>query len=167
MWANEALGISPYVLGGGGVYLTNIGGQVTKNTIIGNSGRYGGGVAIFDDTACTLDRNIIAFSKSPTPLVQACELYCNETFTFAGSENVFWPVGGGSASCNDCSGLALGSGNVVADPRLCDWQSGDTSIAADSPAARDGVAYAGAGEVRAGCLTAVERVTWGRLKARY
>jgi hypothetical protein len=166
IWSNQANGESWTTLSGGGIWISGVNSHVFRNTIVGSVASKGGAIAVRNNVPCIIDRNILAFSTSPTN--QACELWCDSPTGVVRTGNILWgepwyP----DPACGACESGFTEAGNAHADPRLCDWQSGDMSIASDSPAARDGVAYAGAGEVRAGCLTAVERVTWGRVKAMY
>jgi hypothetical protein len=161
IWSNQGKGTSTITHTGGGIFVSGVQTDVFRNTIVDNSGMWGGGIAVGKSTPVALERNIIAYSTGT-------ELNCIGPTQVVATDNVFWqdPYNPHPAD-GACREMVYTTGNVNLDPRLCDWQSGDTSIAADSPAAQDGVAYAGAGEVRAGCLTVVERVTWGRVKAMY
>jgi parallel beta-helix repeat protein len=148
---------------GTGIYCYEAMPTISNNTLSGNSAPYGGGIYCRSDIMmlqATIENNIIAFSiegegiycgSGGTPTVTCCDMYGNA---------------GGDALP---PGVIDGGGNLSADPLFCDPGNDEYTLALNSPCTQDnhplGV-LVGAWPV--GCEPiAVERATWGRMKAMY
>jgi len=160
---------------GCGIDLVRTQAWVHHNTIVGNDGdgahtRFvsGGGIAVYQSGSPTIEQNVIAFN-SPSAyygLRAGGGIWCDANTTPLIRNNFAWQNAGGDVVGN-CSTTWQSDGNVSDNPYFCDSAAGDFTVAPNS-----GVMTHPAGPLGAfpspGCgPVAVQRSTWGALKARY
>ena len=151
---------------GCGIDLVAVQASVHHNTIVENDGDgahtrvvEGGGIAVFQSGAPTIEQNVIAFNKA------GGGIWCDPHTSPLIRNNLAWENAGGNIS--ECSSGGPSDGNVIDNPYFCDSTAGDFTVASNS-----GVMTHPAGPLGAfstpGCgPVAVQHSTWGSLKARY
>lgn len=130
LWRNGAERKARTAESGGGLWLSEVVGTVSNNTIIENFGDgagTGGGISVRGEHVPTIERNIIAYSTS------GGGLYCGPGSHPVVLNNIEWSnhdvVGSGG-----CPNWVAVGGNLSADPLFCNMATGDFRPAANSPA---------------------------------
>jgi len=142
--------------GGGAIFCNSAAAIITGCTIVGNTGDTGaGGIGAHSNTP-TVRRCIIAFSTAGAA-TDDCDVDHCIIFGNAGGDR----VDGSSRE------------NLITDPLLCDWETWDLEVCADSPCvATDpenpwGVQIGAYGAGCGDCDSPVEKSSWGSIKAMY
>jgi hypothetical protein len=165
---NRATGPTP-ANGGAIVCWWNASATLVGCTIVRNEASHLGGALYCSDSTPTLTNCIIAFNESPqfvihcltddlpnsTPALVCCDLY--------GNANGDW-VG--------CIADQYGvDGNFSEEPLLCEMGGNDVTLCANSPCLPAGnscgVLIGASGMGCSACFTAIERSSWGAIKAMY
>ena len=157
---------------------------ITGCTFIGNIGTWGaaGGLECWSGatptiTNCTFVGNdkYHVWCEEASPTIEYCILALSEDGTAvncdSGTETpaihhcfVFGNAGGDTLCGGNYSDIEY------ADPLFCDAENGDVALCADSPCLPGATWALGAGAEGEGCAecgSAVERSTWGRIKATF
>jgi hypothetical protein len=163
---NEAkLRISNSTGAGGGLYAEDARGSLRNNTFVGNISRdrkeCGGGAIGLSINVGTfrVEYNILAFN-------QDCGIACINAYGARVGPNLLWANEGGDLGSSDRACPAeWASLMMITNPFFCNPGADDYTVAENSSALGTDVMGAfsepGCGPV------AVERTTWGRIKARY
>jgi len=157
--------------GGGGVVAATGGSPVIRNnTFYGSIAPFGYQGAAFyaSGSGFTFEKNVVTASMGGTAV------YCAGVNTGTLSCNLVWDneMGAFGGTCVDSTGT---SGNISADPLLCNPAGGDFGMCSDSPAlsaACGPIGYASPGGNCAPCgpnpvAAGLETASWGTIKARY
>ena len=150
---------------GGAVATSEADVTLRSSTIVGSSAPRGAGLAELEfPNTLILDRTIIAYSVSGEAM--ACAPFGSPSVT-ATCCDFYGNAGGDWVGC--VAALNGTNGNIAADPRFCNLQSGDLTIAEESPCAPAQSGGCGLiGALPPACQTsAVEPATWGQVKARF
>jgi hypothetical protein len=146
---------------GGGLWVSGVQGVVENNTLARNIGQgesscSGGGILVEQSSpGLIIRRNIIAFNEGRG-------ISCNMSPTSSVYDNILWENTQGEV----CEGKCPVWDYISANPLFCNLDEGDLSVATTSPALSGGEVIGAI--VTPGCPgTAVERMTWGWVKARY
>lgn len=149
------------VFAGSGMFLRRTGAWVHHNTVIDNPLSYAyfqGVVVLQEEAGLLLSQNIIALNRGTGIVCLDSDAQIRNNLVWENTPSDF----------NDqCASIWPGNGNVVADPYFCDPANRDYSLARNSPAITHVAGPLGAIPIPGCGPVAVERTTWGRLKARY
>jgi hypothetical protein len=156
--------------GGGVVAATGGAPTIRNNTFIQSRAPFGfEGAAFFaSGSSANFERNIVADSEG------GAAIFCvGSNDGFVGC-NMFWnnPLGAFAGTCVDSTGA---SGNVNADPLLCNPAAGNFGVCMDSPALTGACGVIGYTPPLGNCAPCapvsasalVETMSWGSVKARY
>jgi predicted outer membrane repeat protein len=165
---------------GGGLAFTGV---IRGCVLAGNeAGEHGGGV-LFDVGEmenCTIVENV-APEGAGIYTVSNCSMALRSTvlaWNYPGGAITFGTKPNFTVSLEHCLAYANGADyfysftdNIVRDPLFCDLDEQDFSVCADSPCLAEnndwGVDVGAYGEACGPCGTAVERASWGRIKAMF
>lgn len=150
---------------GGGLWLWETNAWVHHNTIVENAGfgsgvENGGGLVIGKPGSPVIEKNIIAFATA------GGGIWCRSDATPVIRNNLAWENLGGDG-VGDCPTWWQSNGNIVTDPFFCDPESGDYSLAQNSPALTHPAGPLGAFHLPGCGPVSVTRTTWGRIKTLY
>jgi predicted outer membrane repeat protein len=150
---------------GGGLVISGSDAWIHHNTIVGNtgygySGNWGGGIVVAYNSSPLIEVNIIARSTIGGGIL--CRIANNPTIR----NNLAWDNIGGEG-WGDCADWWQSDGNVIADPLLCDWESGVYTVAANSPALTHPAGPLGAFASPGCAQVSVVTTTWGWIKSHY
>jgi hypothetical protein len=107
-----------------------------------------------------IEMNIIAHS------IQGGGILCDRGSVPTIRNNLAWD-NVGEEGWRDCADWWQGNGNVIADPLLCEWESGVCTVAANSPALTHPAGPLGAFASPGCAQVSVVTRTWGWIKSRY
>lgn len=149
---------------GGGIALSGTDAWVHHNTVVGNTGfggtgDWGGGVEVLGGSP-VIEMNIIAHS------VLGGGILCGRGSVPTIRNNLAWDNVGGEG-WRDCEDWWQSDGNLIADPLLCDWESGVYTVAANSPALTHPAGPLGAFATPGCAKVSVVTTTWGWIKSNY
>jgi parallel beta helix pectate lyase-like protein len=149
---------------GGGVWLRNSAAWTHHNTFVENIGlggnsTYGGGIVLEDLGLPLIEQNIIAFNSGGG-------IWCANGNNQVIRNNLAWQNQGGEG-IGACSAWWQTEGNISYDPYFCGRSLGDFTVASNSSALIHPAGPLGAFPTPGCGPVAVERSTWGSLKARY
>jgi parallel beta-helix repeat protein len=150
---------------GGGIKLTQTNAWVHHNTIVNNAGygttySQGGGIVAYFGGNPTIEKNIIALSQV------GGGIWCDAATTPIIRNNLAWQNSGGDG-VGACPTWWQTDGNIVTDPHFCNPESGDYSLAQNSPALTHPFGPLGAFHLPGCGPVSVEPTTWGRIKTLY
>jgi hypothetical protein len=129
---------------GGAIFIYSCDATISNNTIVASHSAVGAAIQIENDSATTIQSNIITGSS------RGAALNCEGSGVALIECNDLWDNAGGDGNCT------LGGDNFSADPMFCDAPAGDYHLHEDSPCA-PGNSPAGCGQVGAfavGCWAA-------------
>ena len=165
---------------GGGVALTGV---MRACVFVGNeAAEYGGGVVLDAGELenCTLVQNV-APEGAGIYTISSCSMLMRSivlAWNYPGGAITFGTTPNFTVHLERCLAYANGADyfysfpdNLVCDPLFCDLDGEDFSVCADSPCLAEnndwGVDVGAFGAGCGPCGTAVERVSWGRIKAMF
>ena len=116
---------------GGGIFChINASPTFDHCSIVGNKAYLGGGIMTVAESYPTIDNSIIAFSRVGSGMHWYDE-FGDSTYAYISCSDVYGNEGGGYTGwIDDQTGI---NGNIAADPLFCDLDTGDITIAAESP----------------------------------
>jgi hypothetical protein len=150
---------------GGAMNLARTNAWVHHNSIVGNSGdgpsgTYGGGIVIERIGQPVVEKNIIALTEV------GGAIWCDAISSPIIRNNLAWQNSGGDG-VGACPTWWQTDGNIVTDPYFCAPESGDYSLAQNSPALTHPFGPLGAFHLPGCGPVSIEPTTWGRIKTLY
>ena len=130
---------------GGGIMFDESSPRLENVTITGNSGNFGGGIYCFSSSPTLV--NTISWGNAPN------EIEFDSTSGFNSITISYSDIQGGEAGIvtNDNGTVYWEEGNIDADPLFCDPDSGDYTLAENSPCVGTGENGANMGAFGVGC----------------